>query len=211
LLERQKLLASELQHRVRNNLHLVGGMLDTYARSALDDVSRQGIASISRHVVTLTRIHDSLLGRGLTPTIDLSTYLRELCSSLPKLEDGQTGNVDLVCHAESIMLPLDSVTALGMAVAELVTNGYRHAFPDDREGAIVVTLASADVGNAILMIQDDGVGFNTAAATSRRGLGLVRQLVEQIGGSVGVRSEVGTLWTLIFPVSDSTGSFKTAA
>ena len=47
------------------------------------------------------------------------------------------------------MLPLDSVTALGMAVAELVTNGYRHAFPDDREGTIVVTLASADVGNAI--------------------------------------------------------------
>ena len=38
------------------------------------------------------------------------------------------------------MLPLDSVTALGMAVAELVTNGYRHAFPDDRAGTIVVTL-----------------------------------------------------------------------
>ncbi len=52
-----------------------------------------------------------------------------------------------------------------MAVAELVTNGYRHAFPDDREGTIVVTLASADVGNAILMIQDDGVGFDTMAAT----------------------------------------------
>lgn len=99
------------------------------------------------------------------------------------------------------MLPLDSVTALGMAVAELVTNGYRHAFPDDREGTIVVTLASAGIGNAILMIQDDGVGFDTTAATSRRGLGLVGQLVEQIGGTTRVRSEVGTLWTLIFPVS----------
>ena len=109
------------------------------------------------------------------------------------------------------MLPLDSVTALGMAVAELVTNGYRHAFPDNRAGTIVVTLASVDAGNAILMIQDDGVGFDTTAATSRRGLGLVRQLVEQIGGTVGVRSEVGTLWTLIFPVSDATGGFKTAA
>ena len=169
LLERQKLLAAELQHRVRNNLHLVVGMLDNYARSASDGASRQGIASISRHVVTLTHIYDSLLGLGLSSTIDLSEYLQELCSSLPKLQDGRTGNVDLVCHAESIMLPLDSVTALGMAVAELVTNGYRHAFPDDREGTIVVTLASADVGNAILMIQDDGVGFDTTAATSRRG------------------------------------------
>jgi two-component sensor histidine kinase len=109
------------------------------------------------------------------------------------------------------MLPLDSVTALGMAVAELVTNGYRHAFPDSREGTIVVTLARADVDNAILMIQDDGVGFDTTVATSRRGLGLVRQLLSQIGGTVGVRSEVGTLWTLLFPVSDATGGFKAAA
>jgi two-component sensor histidine kinase len=74
-----------------------------------------------------------------------------------------------------------------------------------------VTLASGDVGNAILMIQDDGVGFETTAATSRRGLGLVQQLIEQIGGTVCVRSEVGTLWTLIFPVSGSIGAFKTAA
>jgi two-component sensor histidine kinase len=211
LLERQKLMASELQHRVRNNLHLVSGMLDAYARAALDDASRQGFGSISRHVVTLTHIYDSLLGIGLAPTIDLSTYLQELCSSLPKRQGGRTGNVDLECHAESIMLALDSVTALGMAVAELVTNSYRHAFSKDRGGTIVVTLAHANAGNAILMIQDDGVGFDTTAATSRRGLGLVEQLVGQIGGAVGVRSEVGTLWTLIFPVaSDSTG-FKAAA
>jgi two-component sensor histidine kinase len=210
LLERQKLLASELQHRVRNNLHIVGKMLNNYALSALDDASRQGIASISRQVVTLTHIYDSLLGIGLTSTIDLSKYLRELCSSLPKLQDGRTGNVDLECHVESMMVPLDSATALGMAVAELVTNGYRHAFPDDREGTIVVT-AIADDSNAILMIRDDGVGFDTTAATSRRGLGLVRQLVEQIGGTVCVRSEVGTLWTLIFPLSDSTGGLAAAA
>jgi two-component sensor histidine kinase len=210
LLERQKLLASELQHRVRNNLQIVIGMLNSYALSALDDASRHGITSISRHVLTLTHIYDSLLGIGLTSTIDLSRYLQELCSSLPNLRDGRTGKVALECHAESIMLPLDSVTALGMAVAELVTNGYRHAFPDDREGTIVVTLAGADVGYAILMIHDDGVGFDTMAATSRRGLGLVQQLVEQIGGTVGVRSEVGTLWTLIFPVSVAIG-FKAAA
>jgi two-component sensor histidine kinase len=211
LLERQKLLASELQHRVRNNLHLVTGMLNSYAQSALDETSRQGISSISRHVVTLAHIYDGLLGIGLAPTIDLSAYLQELCVSLPKLQDGQTRTIDLKCHAESTMLSLDGVTALGMVVAELVTNSYRHAFPDDREGSIVVTLARADVRHAILMIQDDGVGFDTTAATSRRGLGLVLQLVEQIGGTVAVRSEVGTLWTLIFPVSNPASDLKVAA
>jgi two-component sensor histidine kinase len=64
----RELLASELQHRVRNNLHLVIGMLNNYALSAFDDGSRQGSSSISRHVVTLTHIYESLLGIGLTST-----------------------------------------------------------------------------------------------------------------------------------------------
>ena len=110
-----------------------------------------------------------------------------------------------------MLLPLDSVTALGMAVAELVTNSYRHAFSKDRGGTIVVTLARADVHNAILMVQDDGAGFDTTAETSRRGIGLVQQLIEQIGGTVRVRSEVGTLWTLIFPVADPADSAMAAA
>jgi two-component sensor histidine kinase len=211
LLARQKLMASELQHRVRNNLHMVAGMLDNYARSTSDDVSRQGIGSIARQVVTLTHVYDSLLGIGLTSTINFCAYLQELCVSLPKLQDGRAQTIDFECPAKSIMLPLDSVTTVGMAVAELVTNSFRHAFPDDREGTIVVTLVSVDDTNAILMIQDDGVGFDTTGVTLRRGLGLVRQLVEQIGGTVDVRSEVGTLWTLIFPLPDSADGLKVAA
>jgi two-component sensor histidine kinase len=74
-----------------------------------------------------------------------------------------------------------------------------------------VTLDRVDVTNAILMIQDDGVGFDTTAASLRRGLGLVRELVEQIGGTADVRSEVGTLWTLIFPAPDLADGLKAAA
>jgi two-component sensor histidine kinase len=211
LLERQKLLAAELQHRVSNNLHVVMGMLNNYALSTLDDTSREGISSISRHVLTLANIYDSLLGSGLATIIDLGIYLRKLCAALPDLQNDQPGRtVDLVCQAESVMLPLDSVTILGLAVAELVTNSYRHAFPGG-EGTIFVTLISADAGSAILMIQDDGVGFDTTAATSRTGISLVRQLLEQIGGTAQVRSEVGTLWTLIFPVSEATDDLKAAA
>jgi two-component sensor histidine kinase/putative methionine-R-sulfoxide reductase with GAF domain len=211
LLERQRLLDSELQHRVRNNLQMVTGMLNNYARSASDDMSRQAIGSMSRHVVTLAHVYDSLLGIGLAPIVDFSTYLRALCASLPGLQDGYTDHVRLECYAEPIMLPLDSVTSLGMAVAELVTNGYRHAFPY-RDGTIVVTLAHlSDFGDGILMIQDDGMGFDTTAASTRRGLGLVRQLVEQIGGTADVRSEVGTLWTLTVPLTRKAGSLKTAA
>lgn len=201
-LEEKNLLAEELQHRVRNNLQMVSGMLATYARrAAVDDTTQQGISAIIRRVMTLAQIYDSLLGVGLSHTIDLGNYLRELCTNLPELQNEKPDRVSLVCQAESIPFGLDSVTAIGLVVAELVTNSFGHAFPD-RSGTIMVTLArSADNANAILTIQDDGVGFTAKIESSRRGLGLVKRLVEQVGGTLGVHSEHGTSWTLTVPVA----------
>ncbi|MEJ0015187.1 MAG: histidine kinase dimerization/phosphoacceptor domain -containing protein [Acetobacteraceae bacterium] len=200
LVDQQKLLAEELQHRVRNNLLAVSGMLANYARTAVDDTTRVDITSISRRVVTLAQIYDSLLGVGLSKTIDFGGYLRELCAALPGLQDDRISTIDLQCRAEFIMLSLETVTALGIVVAELVTNSYRHAFPD-RRGTITVTLVrSPETGRAILTIRDSGVGFAVEAIESRRGLGLVRRLIEQVGGTLNVQSEAGARWTIGFDV-----------
>ena len=53
----------------------------------------------------------------------------------------------------------------------------------------------------MLTIADDGVGYVEARSSKRHGVGLVRRLMEQIGGAVSVSSNQGTLWTLAFPVS----------
>jgi two-component sensor histidine kinase len=198
LLDRQKLLAEELQHRVRNNLQMVSAMLHNYARTGIDDTAREEVNSISNRVMTLAQIYDSLLGVGLSEEIDLKSYLQRLCSFLPGLQDDQKWKVELTCQAESLMLPLNQITVLGMIVAELVTNSYRHAFPN-MAGTITLTLACSKTGHAVLSIQDDGVGFETTGTTTRRGIGLVRKLIEQMGGTVQVHSDRGTCWTLTFP------------
>ncbi len=202
LLDQQKLLAEELQHRVRNNLQMVSAMLYNYSRTGIDDKAREEVSSISNRVTTLAQIYDSLLGVGLSETIDLQSYLQQLCSFLPGLQDDRNWKVQLNCQAESLMLPLNQITVLGMIVAELVTNSYRHAFPN-MAGAINLTLASSMIGKAILSVHDNGVGFDTTGTTTRRGIGLVRKLMEQIGGTVQVHSDRGTCWTLAFPVEPS--------
>jgi two-component sensor histidine kinase len=202
LLDQQTLLGEELQHRVRNNLQMVSAMLHSYSRTGLDAAARNEISLISRRVMTLAQIYDSLLGVGLSRTIDLSLYLQELCTFLPGLQEDRTWKVALNCQAETMMLPLNHVTVLGMVVAELVTNSYRHAFPN-QGGTITVRLTHAVKGNgAVLTIGDDGIGFVAKAETSRRGMGLVRKLLEQMDGVLTVGAPPGTVWTLNFPVDE---------
>ena len=210
LLATKSLLAEELQHRVRNNLQMVTGMLDSYARTAADGPARDGIDLIVRRVTTLAQVYDSLLGVGLSETVDLAGYLRALCGRLPGLQAERSGVVQIVCHAEPVQLGLDAVTALGMGVAELVTNSYKHAFPD-RDGTITVTLARAGPDSATLTVGDDGVGYRAEPESTRHGVGLIRRLLERVGGTLDVQSGNGTLWTLAFTVPAVSEGTKVAA
>jgi two-component sensor histidine kinase len=200
LLIEKDVLAEELQHRVRNNLQLVSGMLRQ--QIALNDGDpKEGLRSIAQRVMSLAKVYDHLLGSGLSRTIDFDQYVRSLCESLSAFQGHREFQVTLTCEgeAEPLLLDLDSVTALGIVIAEIISNAYIHAFPG-RAGAIRVDLTRSATG-ALLTIGDDGVGFVEPPTSKRHGLGLVRRLMEQIGGAVRVFSDRGTKWSLTFPMA----------
>ena len=200
LLEQKKVLAEELQHRVRNNLQLVYGMLSKQLDDTPDTAGQRGIKAISRRVSTLAQVYDHLLGSEMTRTTDFGSYLKSLCLNLAEIQAAPGGGVTLNCYSDAIVLDLDVVTALGIVVAEVVTNSYDHAFPDGRKGSISVSVRRENGDAATLTIGDDGTGFLPKAENKRHGLGLVRRLVEQVRGSATVDSGHGTVWTINIPV-----------
>jgi two-component sensor histidine kinase len=200
LLEQKKVLAEELQHRVRNNLQLVYGMLSKQLDDTPDRAGQRGIKAISRRVSTLAQVYDHLLGNEMTRTIDFGSYVKSLCANLAEIQAAADGSVTLTCDSDAIILDLDVVTALGIVVAEVVTNSYDHAFADGKPGSIIVSVRCADSDTATMTISDDGAGFLGKAESKRHGLGLVRRLVEQVRGSASVDSDHGTVWTIKIPV-----------
>ena len=200
LLVQKKVLAEELQHRVRNNLQLVYGMLSKQLGDTPDTAGQRGIRAISRRVSTLAQVYDHLLGNEMTRTTDFGGYVKSLCLNLAEIQAAPNGGVTLTCDSDAIVLDLDVVTALGIVVAEVVTNSYDHAFPGGKSGSIVVSVHRAEGDGATITISDDGTGFPAQTESKRHGLGLVRRLVEQIRGSAVVASDHGTVWTINIPV-----------
>jgi two-component sensor histidine kinase len=204
LLDQKKVLAEELQHRVRNNLHLVYGMLSRQLDDTADVAGRRGIKAIARRVSTLAQVYDHLLGTEMTSTTDFGGYIKSLCRNLTELQGTPGGRVTLTSDCETLMLDLDLVTALGIVVAELVTNSFDHAFPGGKGTTTVsVRRVAGDADMATMTISDDGKGFKAKAEDKRHGLGLVKRLVEQVRGTAKVESDRGTIWTIRFPVDDA--------
>jgi two-component sensor histidine kinase len=200
LLEQKKVLAEELQHRVRNNLQLVYGMLSKQLDDTPDASGQRGLKAISRRVSTLAQVYDHLLGTEMTRTTDFGSYVKSLCLNLAEIQAVPDGSVTLDCECDAIVLELDVVTALGIVLAEVVTNSYDHAFPDGKRGSIIVSVRRSGGDAATMTISDDGAGFLARAENKRHGLGLVRRLVEQVRGSAIVASDHGTVWTIKIPV-----------
>jgi two-component sensor histidine kinase len=200
LIAEKNVLAEELQHRVRNNLQLVHGMLSKQVQMTASPSGKEGLGAIARRVMTLAEVYDHLLGAGLRRTIDLDEYLASLCSRLSTIAVGGRRNIQLICRCHPVTLDLDSVTALGLIVAELISNCYTHAFPDGA-GTISVSLVRNKSGDeAMLTVADNGIGFTEVKNSRRHGVGLVRRLMEQVRGSAALRSDNGSEWVLTFPV-----------
>jgi two-component sensor histidine kinase len=200
LLDHKKVLAEELQHRVRNNMQLVYGMLSKQLDDTEDAAGKRGIRSIARRVSTLAQVYDNLLGTEMGRTTDFGVYAASLCQNIAEI---QATNVVLKCECDPLMLDLDTVTALGIVLAELVTNAYEHAFPED-DGSITVTVRAPakDGGDvASITVSDTGIGFTPEFASKRHGLGLVQRLIQQLRGTVVSQSDEGTVWTIKFPVT----------
>ena len=200
LVDENNVLARELKHRVRNNLQLILAMLDRHAASLDDGAPKQGVETIALRLMTMARMYDNLLGSGLADTADLGAYLRQLCTDLADVHGTEHPDVHQTCSTVSMQVGLNTVTALGMAAAELVTNSYVHGFPDGKSGTIDVRLTMSESGEGVLAIKDNGIGFDVTAESKRYGVGLVKQLMQQVNGSFDIQSDDNTRWTLRFPI-----------
>jgi len=205
LLEQKAVLAEELQHRVRNNLQLIHGMLSRQLGDTTDEAGRRGLETIIRRVATLAQVYNHLLGSEMTRTTDFGSYVKALCGDLSEIQAASASGVTLTCDSDPMVLDLDVVTALGIVVAELVTNSFEHAFPGGK-GSTSVSVRAAVTHDemATMIISDNGLGFEIKKGNKRQGLGLVRRLIEQIRGTATVDTDHGTIWTIRFPANHAT-------
>jgi len=110
--------------------------------------------------------------------VDAAQYLRRLCLTITRSSLEPIG-IHLSFQADTLPLEAERCWRLGMAIHELVTNSARHACFDGRAGEIKIKFSLRDqMVNCI--IADNG--SLSGRLKPARGLGIVRDLIESLGG-----------------------------
>jgi PAS domain S-box-containing protein len=217
----QQVLLKEIHHRVKNNLQLISSMVRRQSRliqtpnraieveqSATGSGSPapgqaqvlSGLGEIQSRIQSMALVHEMLYQSASLASIDFSEYLVELTNHLRRTFDSY-GGISLRAEAEHIHFDIDTAVRCGLIVTELVSNSYKHAFPEGRRGEIAVGLHHAVDGRFTLIVSDDGVGFfQTVDITNTKSLGLqlVSDLVIDLDGVIDLVQTPKTTYRIEF-------------
>jgi len=194
LVHEKEWLIKEIHHRVKNNLHLVAGLLDSQAEFLKSEEARTAIADSHNRIQSMSMIHQKLYQTENLSTIDISAYVHEMVQYLKdsfKLDK----NIIFVLDIDRIEMNISHSIPLGLIMNEAITNAIKYAFPIHRDGNINISLKCQRQNKIRLTISDDGIGlqkdFNLRENTSF-GLTLIQGLSEDLGGDLSVKSDGGT-------------------
>ncbi|PKL59410.1 MAG: histidine kinase, partial [Methanomicrobiales archaeon HGW-Methanomicrobiales-4] len=100
-------------------------------------------------------------------------------------------------------LPVDQALPCALAVNEILSNAYKHAFIGRKSGAIMISIIQEGEKIAIT-VHDDGIGMPDMIDISRSnslGMKLIRTLVQhQLRGSLMIHSDHGTEILIEIPI-----------
>jgi DNA-binding response OmpR family regulator len=200
--EERALLLKELDHRVRNNLSVIMGLLSMERNRRPPRPPGEALASLEQRLRSFLLVHEALRRQNYrgVPTREIA---EKLAQRLRNAWDPDR-RVDVSFHGDVGSLNESRGFALALVLNELITNAFRHGFPQGRRGTLDIHLQQ-DREAVRVCVVDNGIGIASANAPNKvigSGRSIVDALVkEEMDGTVLFQStDKGTAVTITFPV-----------
>jgi len=192
LLEKEAMLR-EIHHRVKNNLQIVSSLLSMQASNA-NSAAAAPLRDSERRIASMAMIHEQLYGTEDLQTIEFAEHASRLSQSLLA---SMVGNAPIGCRLDlqPVSLSIHQAIPCALILNELLTNAIKYAYPNHREGEIIVHL-SREEGVVNMTVSDQGVGLPPEVDPFR--LEIIQVLVEQLQGELTVAGSPGASFSVTF-------------
>tara|TARA_R110002096_G_scaffold143328_3_gene299200 strand:+ start:62196 stop:63647 length:1452 start_codon:yes stop_codon:yes gene_type:complete len=204
----QEVLVNEVNHRVRNNLTAILGVLSVVRSRASSNTQtiESTLDTVEARIHAFAIAHDVLSDKQWGPI-----SLKELCSRvISATAEGQMPTLVLKLNDASFSREViwpKPAQQLALVLAELTTNALKHGLSKDGTLQLEVEIARRD-DRCTLSVRDGGSGFPARVLEGNRlernlGLGLIEGIVaHSLLGAVTLRNDHGAVTTLSLGVLD---------
>lgn len=146
--EHQDLLIAELNHRVRNILNLIRGLVSQSRQEAGDALTLSKL--IGGRIGALASAHDNLTRDNWGPT-----SLKKLIGDEAEAYLASSKSRLVVEGADVLVVP-QAYTVLALVLHEMITNSAKYGSLSDQSGDLLITLERKDEGDLVLRWKERG-------------------------------------------------------
>ncbi len=200
-------LLREVNHRVKNNLAAVIGLLYTQMNQpgATDQPAfPTTLRELTHRIESLSIVH-GLLSHSQWAPLRLDDLVERIMGAA--LQSLPADRVTLEVLPSPVLVSPDQAQTLALVLNELALNVVKHVA--HQEGLRVVVKAIQENRQIVLTVRDNGRGYPDQVIAERQvgmGLELLRNLVRQnLRGQIVLRNEPGAVAEIRFPQPDMTG------
>jgi len=187
-LKEKEILLKEVHHRVKNNLQIISALLSLQSSYLTDEDIIKIFRDSQNRIKSMALVHENLYRSKDLGKVDFNEYINQLVSHLYQSYGELAGKISFKINSENVYLNINTAIPCGMIINELISNSFKHAFPDDRSGEVCVDLSSEEDGFR-LVISDNGIGIKgdiNIKESKTLGLRLIDTLVRQIDGKMSL-------------------------
>lgn len=194
------LLLHEVNHRVKNSLQIVTGLLALQANRIKDAGARQRLLDARAQISTIAQIHQSIYRAHRHDEVEFISFLRSLTESL--VGRATAGQAELVFDVPDILLlPFDRGVPVALVAGEIITNAVKHGAGRGRL-RITVSVRQSE-GETVIAIADNGPGLPAGFSREKMGglgMEIIFGLAEQAHGRIEIdESKGGAHFRLVLP------------
>jgi two-component sensor histidine kinase/HAMP domain-containing protein len=201
-LREKEVLLREIHHRVKNNMQVIISLLRLQSDYTKEKQYSEMLEDSQSRIKSMALIHEKLYQSEDLTNIDFNGYVKDLGNRLFGSHGVSPEKIALNIEIEDVSLGLENAIPCGLIINELVSNSLKHAFPQEREGEIRITLRSINGDEIELTVSDNGVGIPEdldLRNTESLGLHLVTILSEdQLDGKIELNRTGGTKFHIQF-------------
>ena len=161
--ETKSLLLNEVNHRVKNNLASILGILELERKRDIRSSTdfQNALSDIKSRISGLAKVHELLSSNQWAP-VQLDILVRKVIENASASSPiGRKLQLIVKSPERKLWINSRQATALALILNELTTNSIRHAFSNRERGTINVTIRLEDRKTQLIQIEfaDDGLGW----------------------------------------------------
>ena len=196
--EEKEVLLKEIHHRVKNNMQIITSLLRLQSVNIEDEYIQSLYHESQNRIKSMALIHEELYQSQDLNQLDIKNYLEKLINNLI-LNYSLGTTIRFETSVNVGKLGIDTLIPLGLLLNEIISNSFRHGFSNRENGNIYVNIQPIQGKEIQLEVGDDGSGFiNDPETGESLGYELIESLVEQLEGSMTVRSDNGVHYSIQF-------------